>query len=362
MTILDRYIARELANAWFIGLAVFVSFLAVGEVLSKGIELLFILNAPLSDVFLWFLLAMPNLVAFSLPMATLLSVVMTIGRMSHDQEITAFLSAGISFRRLLVPIVTVAVGVSVLSFLFNAFVVPPTYGAADALLWRYRDRAGTTTNLLIIEPPKGVPHLIVTAQQFNPKVGELRQVEIWERTEEDQWNFLKAERAVWRGTQWEFHDGYTQTLVPGKPSVPSYFKELSRPTSLRPPTEIGSDRKQLAPNRLTLTRLTAQIRRLESWRLPKQRVNEYVVEWHNRFALAFSCLVLAMLGAPVALWLGRGGGVAIGISVVLVILYYLAWNIGSLLGKSGSFPPMLGSHLGNLLGVVGTVWLLSRLR
>jgi hypothetical protein len=41
MTILDRYLLRELAGAWLIGLAVFVGFLLVGEVLRKSIELLF---------------------------------------------------------------------------------------------------------------------------------------------------------------------------------------------------------------------------------------------------------------------------------------------------------------------------------
>jgi lipopolysaccharide export LptBFGC system permease protein LptF len=72
--------------------------------------------------------------------------------------------------------------------------------------------------------------------------------------------------------------------------------------------------------------------------------------------------MLAMLGAPVALQLSRGGGIAVGVSVVLVLLYYFAWNIGTLLAKAGSLPPFLGSHFANLLSLLVFALLLYRLR
>ncbi len=361
MTILDRYLLRELSGAWLLGLVVFVGFLIVGEVLRKSIQLLFALHAPPVEVARWILLALPYLVAWSLPIATLFSVVMTIGRMSHDWEITALLAAGISFYRLLVPIGILSVTVSILSFWLNSFVVPPTYGAADALLWHYREKGGAMRGLVLIDPPQA-PRLILQARQFDSRRGELRDLWLLENTEEGERIFLEAKRAKWVGNRWEFYDGFVQIISPDKPMVRETFVKLSRQTALRPPEQISTDKKALAPNRLSLFALSAEINRLKQWGAPPEVVAEYLVEWHNRFALALGCWVLAMLGAPIALQLRRGGGIAVGISVVLFLLYYLAWNIGCQLGETGRVHPALGSHLPNILGLLGTAVLLAKLR
>ncbi|MCX7642452.1 MAG: LptF/LptG family permease, partial [Armatimonadetes bacterium] len=351
MTILDRYILRELAGAWLIGLAVFSGFLIVGEVLRKSIELLFELRAPVGEVVRWVLLALPYIVVWSIPITTLFSVVMTIGRMSHDLEITALLASGISFRRLLVPIGGLSLLVSFISFWLNAFVVPPTYGAADALLWKYRERLGVTAGLFIAEPPK-TPRLILSADQFNPEKGELRNLWLLETTDRGERVFLEAKRAFWKGNRWEFYEGFIQIITPDKPMLRERFEYLSRPTSLRPPAELSTDRKRLAPNRLTLTALSMEIERMRKWGVPREVIAEYVVEWHNRFAMSLGCFVLAMLGAPIALKLRRGGGIAVGVSVVFFLLYYLIWNIGCQLGEAGRVPAVIGSHLPNIIGLV----------
>ncbi len=361
MTILDRYLLRELTGAWLIGLAVFVGFLMVGEVLRKSIELLFALHAPVGEVLRWVLLALPYLVAWSLPIATLFAVVLSIGRMSHDLEITALLAAGISFRRLLLPIGSLALTVSLLSLWLNAFVVPPTYGAADTLLWRYREQGKMTGRLFLFEPPEE-PRLILNAEQFDPQKGELRYLWLLEETEKGERVYLQAARARWVGNRWEFYDGFVQVISPDKPMVREHFKHLSRPTALRAPNELSTDRKAFAPNRLTLTALSREMERLKRWGAPKEVIAEYSIEWHNRFAMALACFVLAMLGAPLALQLRRGGGIAVGVSLLLFLLYYLVWNIGCQLGETGRLPPWLGSHLPNLLGLGGTVWLLAQLR
>ncbi|MCS7191542.1 MAG: LptF/LptG family permease [Armatimonadetes bacterium] len=363
MTILDRYLLRELAGAWLVGLAVFSGFLLIGEVLRKSVELLFELRAPPDEVIRWVLLALPYIFVWSIPVTTLFAVVMTIGRMSNDLEITAFLAAGISFFRLLIPIGTMAILVSFISFWLNAFVVPTTYGAADALLWSYRRKSGETFGLFIAEPIKA-PRLILNAKTFNPSKGELKDLWLLELNEKGERIYLEAKRALWVGKRWEFYDGFVQviTVDKEKPLIRENFEHLSRSTSLRPPTELSADKKRLAPNRLTLTALSEEIKKLKKWGVPREIIAEYVVEWHNRFAMSLSCFVLAILGSPIALRLKRGGGIAVGISVVLFLLYYLIWNIGCQLGESGRVPPLVGSHLPNLFGFVGAIAMLYKLR
>ncbi|MCS7223039.1 MAG: LptF/LptG family permease, partial [Armatimonadetes bacterium] len=339
ITTLDRYLIRELVNAWLMALLVFVGFLLAAEVLGKGIELIFLLKAPVTDAVRWFLLALPNLIALSLPMSVLLAVVMTLGRMSRDYEILAAQALGIGFHRLTVPVALLSLLVAVLSLWLNAFVVPPTYAASDTILWRYRSATRGATSLRIVQPPKGPPRLILSADRFYPASGLMEKVDLWEMVkEEGQWRYLKAEKAYWRDDRWTFLNGSVQIILPKRPSLPAPFARLDLQARL-PPPEQAADTKAQSPNRLDLIGLTAQIQQMKRWRVPDEYVREYAVEWHNRFSLALSCIVLALIGGPVALHLKRSGGLAIGVSVLLIVIYYIIWKVGGLLGQSAVLPP-----------------------
>ncbi len=351
LTILDRYLITELAGSWLIGLAVFIGFLLAGEVLGKGIELVFLLKAPLMDAFRWFLLAIPNLISLSLPMSTLLAVVMTLGRMSRDHEIVAIQALGIPFQRLMIPIATLSLTISFLAFWLNAFIVPPTYGASDAILWRYRSLGQGAMALRIIYPPKGPPRLILNANRFHPSSGLMEGVDLWEAvTEKGEWRYLRATKGHWSNDRWEFFSGSVQIIVPDKPSLPAPFEKMSLQAPIPMPSEV-TDVRAFNPNRLNLIALTVQISELKRWKMPDEYVREYAVEWHNRFSLPLSCFVLSLIGAPVALHLRRGGGLAVGVSVVLVLTYFILWKVGGMLGQSGALLPGLGSHLPNLIGL-----------
>ncbi|GBC80349.1 hypothetical protein HRbin09_01584 [bacterium HR09] len=76
------------------------------------------------------------------------------------------------------------------------------------------------------------------------------------------------------------------------------------------------------------------------------------VELHKRVALPAATVAFSLLGFPLGLRNRRGGkGYGLTVSVLVVVGYYVLFNNGELLARSGKLPVMLGIWLPNLLVV-----------
>jgi len=81
-----------------------------------------------------------NMVPVALPLAVLLSSLMTFGNLGEHFELTAIKSAGISLTRILVPIGFIVAVLSVVAFFFNNNVVPKANLKAYSLLYDIRQK------------------------------------------------------------------------------------------------------------------------------------------------------------------------------------------------------------------------------
>ena len=80
---------------------------------------------------------MPIALSYSLPFSWLAAVTLVLGRMSADREITALRSAGLHLRVIVVPAMTLGIVVSVISLLFNGYIVPDSQRTLREGLRRY---------------------------------------------------------------------------------------------------------------------------------------------------------------------------------------------------------------------------------
>ncbi len=123
MKILTRYIIREHLPPFFLALAVFV-FLFLTNLIVKSIDKL--LGKGLS---LWILLEYIGLnlmwiLALAIPMAVLVAILMSYGRMSADNEIQAMRASGISLISVIIPSLIFGTVVCLFLILFNNHVLP----------------------------------------------------------------------------------------------------------------------------------------------------------------------------------------------------------------------------------------------
>ncbi len=125
MLILTRYILRSMLGPFMFGLAVLI-FLFMTNYMIRQMKILLSKDVPLDIIFQLMFLSLAWMLALAVPMAVLLAMIMTFGRLSADNEITALKANGVGMHRIMIPVLIVASTLAVGMFMFNEYVVPDT--------------------------------------------------------------------------------------------------------------------------------------------------------------------------------------------------------------------------------------------
>ena len=155
---LDQFIIKSFLGPFF-GILMVVVFilmlqflwLYIDELVGKGLGLRIILE------FLGW--GSATMLPLSLPLATLLASVMTVGQMAENNELIAMKSAGISLTRVLTPLIICAGIISVLAFFAVNNLVPVAYNKIFTL----RDDIGKTKEEINI-PTSRCPRARITSR------------------------------------------------------------------------------------------------------------------------------------------------------------------------------------------------------
>jgi len=77
-----------------------------------------------------------------------------------------------------------------------------------------------------------------------------------------------------------------------------------------------------------------------------QKMLDHKLSWYGKFALAFSCIVLFFIGAPMGALVRKGGfGMPIVISTILYVIHHVISVFGRQLAKEGVLTPLVGMWL-----------------
>lgn len=77
-----------------------------------------------------------------------------------------------------------------------------------------------------------------------------------------------------------------------------------------------------------------------------QRINSHKIEWHRKFVLSFSCIILFFIGAPLGAITRKGGiGFPTLLALGFFILFYALSIMGEKMVKSGAAEPWVGMWL-----------------
>lgn len=94
-------------------------------------------------------------------------------------------------------------------------------------------------------------------------------------------------------------------------------------------TELVEDAKQTVRNLTRIVNSTA-----DDMRKLKQRQVRYTIEWHKKFSLALSCILLFFIGAPLGAIIKKGGfGTPMVVALLLFIGYFILQTVGEKLAR-----------------------------
>jgi len=340
---LFRYLLAEQTIILFVSVFVLTIVLFLGRSL-RYTEYLFAGGSGLADFLKLLLYSLPYIFAFTVPMATLIAVLVTFSRLSLDNEITAMKAAGISFYQMIPPVAVLTLCASLVTFCLMAFIMP---------------RGNIGVQLAIVEIVQSRVQLALKERVFNSQFDGLVFFinEISADGSGMQEIFITDERSPKLTRTIMAEEGF----VLNQPEEKQIIFRLLRGTIIRVDETmsavqtinfrtydfrvdmeslgLGGEVFQKGPRDLDIFELKSNLR---SVKRGTRDYNYLLLEYHKRLSLPFACLVMGFLAAPLGVQAGaasRFRGVVMGL--VLFLLYYVCISAASALGEDGTLPPAI---------------------
>lgn len=355
MRLLDRYILRQ--------------FIATFTMLVLGLPLLFVITdvtdhldrylargIPRQDVALSYVYYLPQFVFWSLPIAALVATVFTIGNMTRHQEIAAAKAGGVSFYRLLFPILLIAAVLSLGAVALGELIPTTNRMRAEALGEREENLSPLRTNF-VFQTQDG--H-ILSVRRLDAESREMTNLVLErEASQESPAIHGTAQQARWAaGRGWTLENGHLRVLDAEGGERSFAFASLRIPTLRETPEELLAEPKD--PEEMRYAEIGRFIQAIER---SGGDARELQVEQAQKLSLPLAILVIVLFGAPLSTSSQRGGAAyGIGISLAVTVIYLMLFKVGTAVGASGALPPLVAAWLPNALFLVAGMFLLVRVR
>jgi lipopolysaccharide export system permease protein len=359
ITILDRYVAREVLAPFGMGVALLTFALVTGKLL-KLTDMVVNHGVSLGEVLGLMAFIMPAFLELTFPMAVLLGVLLGFGRMSGDREMIAARACGVSLYRIAVPVMLVATIVYVVSSWF-AFSIRPwaNLSLEQRLFYLTRTRISSVLKEKVFNG--GFRGLVIYVDKVSEGPEGLQGVMISDARTPDQQNTIIARRGTLIPD--ERRNDLTLRLFDGSIFGVDATSDASHVTSFRsydlviPPND-DLEASWLSPDEMSYPTLTAAI---ATGRASGKRNYEAETELASKYLVPIATLLFALLGVSLGLKPARGGqSERFGVSVALFFFYYSLMRVGRTLGERGTLNAFVAMAIPDLVFVALAIWLFVR--
>jgi len=338
MKTLDKYVAKEMVVPFVAGFLV-VLVLLVGNIVYNNIGIIVAKIRQWPDLIYYILLQTPYFVMLSLPSGALFACSLAVSRLARDSEITMMRMAGLSVRRIFLPVFVAGALVSAVAYAFQEGVT----------VWAERESVKVLRRLWLAPgPPPVEANVFFRVDNYYFYVGsvtrqggklQLGNVMIYEPPTTGGFPTLTTARsAAEENHVWVLKDGITFRInAQGDPELFARFPRMK--LDLRRPLTDYFVQEQKTPKAMSISELREQMKLLKAGGLEGKA---YQLELGYKLAIPLSSLVLLLCVAPLSLRFGKGGGF-MGVLIGIVVLFFY-WNVilfSRVLGETGGLSPVL---------------------
>ena len=379
VNLLDRYIFKSVLATCAAAVAVFAFVLIVGNVIKDLLNYFLAGQIDAVTFTRLSLMLVPFVVSFALPMGVLTGVLLTLGRLSADSEITAMRAAGLSLRRVARPVILIGLLGGLLALYINFEAMP----AARAQYNRERSEALRANPLSLIVPRtfiRDFPGVTVyVSEKLSNRQGDvLKDIWLWELDAKGRViRFARADSG--RVSYDEENNALVLTLLSGRVEK----REEQAPENFAVPSLVGSFEKWEAVrfpldrmfrdtgvrtklDWMSLTTLLRERRNLTRAAVQsdeqRQRVSQIDFAVSDRTNMAIAVFTFALIGVPLGVKVSRRETSAnLGLALGLALGYYFFTTAVGWLDHHPEYRPELLLFAPNLILFGLAVILYSRL-
>lgn len=355
--ILDRYILTSWTRIFLVT--------AIGLPLTTIIiELTDNINGWLQDGLGWKRIALATLLRLPenmfevMPAAVLFATIFTIGNLSRNTELTAVKASGVSFHRMLLPLVIASVFAAGLGVVVGELAPGATRKGLE-IEGKKKVQSRNEKYNFVFRADQGWVYTISSLDISNRTLGGLL-LERQGTGDAFPTIVVTADSARWDSTggRWDLWSGATR-LIGDKDRVEEFtFSTLRLRAMHEKPAELLQEPKD--PEEMRYGELGDYITALQR---SGNDANKLIVERSLKIVLPITCIVIALFGAPLALTAPRAGaavGLALSLGTTLVFLTLI--QLSQAVGISGVIPPQIAAWFPTTLFLGLGIWLLARAR
>ncbi len=401
----------------------------IDDLVGKDLDLLTI------GQFLWY--ASASLLILAIPIAILISSIMTFGNLGESFELIAIKSSGISLLRFMRPLIWFSVFLCGISFFFANNVIPYANLKFKTI---YFDIAYKKPALDLKEGTffSAIPGYSIKVGKKDKDQKTIHNVVIYEQQSQLQDNCIVAEKGIMKITEdkkfleFTLQNGYryqergnmgdtstefirlgfkeykklfdVSSLKMNKTSDTTFrndskmlsirqlnknidsLKKVSDSFSKKLNTEVGYQIKNIGITDSAFAKVAVPQKKIKSvesfipdslalrvfegainitnllkttyqftgtdWQLKKQDTRLGEIEWHRKFALSMSCLVLFFIGAPLGSIIRKGG---LGMPLVIAIIFFIIFHLLNIFGEKFAKEGIISVWFGMWLSVIALV-------
>ena len=363
--LLDLYIVRRYLSVFFlaffslIGIFYIATFIDLADKLFRG-------STTTGMLLRYFYFQTPQYVYFIVPLAALLSTLVTVGVLTKNSELIVMRACGISLYRSAMPLLLFGIFLSMTLFQLQERVLAESNREAQRL------------NAIIRGWPTQTFSAMLSRRWIVSQSGDLYYYEFFDprSNQFSRFSIFHPDPSRWRlnaltfatnvaytksgsGHVWQAHQGWRREFgVPQRRAAPSpavtYRAFDQRTLPLEAPGYFKSDEPDA--ERMSYGELSDYVTQLQKsgyYAVP------YQVQLQKKVAFPFVALIMTLLAIPFAVTTGRSGALyGVGIGIALAIVYWTGQSMFGAMGGAGLLSPVLAAWAPNIIFTAGAVYMI----
>jgi len=357
--IISRYIFKEIAFPFIIILFVLTFVLLMGKIL-QIMDLMVNKGIGIFTIAKLIIFLLPAFMLFTIPIALLIAILIAMGRLSADNEITVLKASGVSLMQIYYPVAIASLITFVITIFVGYFLVPQSNFATKRLLFTIAQQNASIgiKEKVFNADFKGI---LLYAEKIPPKGDFMENVMISDSRIMGEQNTILAKKAYLVADA----DSMTVMLRLDNGSIHSVSSDLKNYRKIDFKIyEINLDLSSAISGvsedsktsiEMTMGELLAKMRKPG---LNEAAIRELAIEVHKKFSIPLSCIFFGLLALPLGIKSHRAvksRGVAV--AIIVVSIYYLLRICGEAFVETGYLSPEIGVWTPNIIFAILGIYL-----
>ena len=357
MRIIHKYILKEFVAAFLLSFFILALVMTLGNTV-RFIELIITKGVPTTTILQLLAYTLPYLLPYIMPISIMAGLLLSLGRLSSDNEIIAIRASGIHMKRIIMPFVILGIIFSLFSIIINYQIIPHAHFKVREMMYKLGRENPTAS--LEAGTFNSFGKFIIFVYHIDGH--KFRHIRIYEPQEEGKPpRTIIAKRGEFISLPDEnilklkLIDGTFDEINPTNPNT--YYKvnfHINYKTIMLNGGQKSGEISKKAKD-MTYRELKNKIKELR-----KQQINDDPIstELHSKLALSFSSLIFFLLGAPLGIITRRREKSAnITLAIFIVGIYFILSLAVKGLCIEGNLAPSSGVWIPNIVFAIIGIFL-----